>query len=93
MARLVLSVSAVAAMLCGDASPGLAQTYGDAQWCTITNPTSGDIRWDCRYRSGAECMAGLTTGDRGFCNVNPYWSPAHAPARAKPHGEDRSQRR
>lgn len=91
MARLVMSLSAAAAILCCEAPLGQAQTYGDAPWCAIIAPTDGEIRWDCRYRSGAECMAGVTSGDRGFCNVNPYWSPAHAAAQSapKPHGKRR----
>jgi len=69
---------------------GNAQTYGDAQWCAVTSPTDGTIKWDCEYRSVEECRPHVLAGDRGFCNVNPYWTGSYRPAsrdrtRPKPH--------
>ena len=71
-------------------TPANAQTYGDAQWCAVTSPTDGTIKWDCEYHSAEECQPHVLAGDRGFCNVNPYWTGPYRPAsrdrtRPKPH--------
>jgi hypothetical protein len=69
-----VTIAASAAVLCAANSSIHAQTYGDAQWCAVVTPTDGNIQWDCFYRSAAECAPNVIAGQRGFCNVNPYWT-------------------
>jgi hypothetical protein len=79
MIRFVLSTSVVAAsLMCLNASPGHAQTFGDAPWCAVVNVGAGEIQWDCEYRTVQECTPNVLAGNRGFCNVNPYWRPPQA---------------
>jgi hypothetical protein len=66
------------AALCAFGSAGHAQTYGDAPWCAVISVTSGNIQWDCYYRTAAECAPNVIAGQRGFCNVNPYWTGSPA---------------
>jgi hypothetical protein len=74
MRRPALTIAAGLAVVCVSASAGHAQTYGDAQWCAVISVTSGNIQWDCYYHSAAECAPNVIAGQRGFCNVNPYWT-------------------
>jgi hypothetical protein len=74
MKQFALMIVAGVAALCASASASHAQTYGDAQWCAVISPTDGNIQWDCFYRSAAECAPNVIAGQRGFCNVNPYWT-------------------
>jgi hypothetical protein len=40
----------------------------------VRNPGIGDIIWDCRYRTLAQCAAVMgPTSD--FCLENPSWPP------------------
>ena len=61
----------------GAAPPVFAQYYYDRpqeRWCTVRNPGIGDIIWDCRYRTLAQCAAVMgPTSD--FCLENPSWPP------------------
>jgi hypothetical protein len=41
------------------------------------------VYWDCRYSSFAQCRPNVLTGNRGFCNVNPYF--AYQPADRRGH--------
>jgi hypothetical protein len=46
---------------------------------------AGDVEWDCEYASVAACAPNVIAGNRGFCALNPYYSPAprYGAARAK----------
>jgi len=37
----------------------------------LKNLGSGDVYWDCQYRTFAACYPNALA-DRGFCNVNPW---------------------
>ena len=37
---------------------------------------AGDVEWDCHYFSVAACAPNVIAGNRGFCAINPYYSPA-----------------
>jgi hypothetical protein len=67
MARTFLAVVVALAPL------ALAQSQAlgvEAPWCAVTK--DGD-HWDCRYWSAAECQPNVVTGNRGWCNQNPYF--------------------
>jgi hypothetical protein len=51
-----------------------AQAY-QAPWCAVINIGTGNIYWDCQYRSFEECYqnANVLAGNRGFCNASPYY--------------------
>lgn len=55
--------------------PAHAQFYGPGAWCAVTNTGWGNMHWDCRYRSIAECRPNVLAGNRGFCNRNPSFAP------------------
>jgi hypothetical protein len=72
--RAVPIVLIAAAGLLGAAAS--AETYDRPQerWCTVRNPGIGDIIWDCRYRTLAQCARVMgPTSD--FCLQNPSWPP------------------
>jgi hypothetical protein len=76
--RALLVVIVAAAGLAGPAAPAIAEyTYTDRpqeRWCTVRNPGIGDIIWDCRYRTLAQCAAVMgPTSD--WCLENPSWPP------------------
>jgi hypothetical protein len=54
--------------------------YGDAPWCAVVNQGAGDIVWDCEYQTVAACTPNVLAGNRGFCQLNPYYHPARGPA-------------
>ena len=72
MARIALAIAPVAALVCFAVAPANAQTYGNAPWCAVRDLGTGEIQWDCEYYSAAECAPTVISGNRGFCNVNPY---------------------
>ncbi|MEJ2375711.1 MAG: DUF3551 domain-containing protein [Pseudolabrys sp.] len=73
MRRILFAGAAVlAAMTFGG---GSAHAYGDAPWCAITNG-GFDVHYDCEYNSIEECRPHVIAGNRGFCNPNPYYTPA-----------------
>jgi hypothetical protein len=74
MIRIVeaIAVSATVAFL--NVSAVRAQTYGNAPWCAVRELGSGEVQWDCNYASAAECGPTVTAGNRGFCNLNPYFA-------------------
>ena len=82
MMRIVFAVVSAAAMLCLAVSPSRAQSYyGNAPWCAVVNQGAGDVVWECEYRTAAQCAPNVIAGNRGFCNVNPYYTPGPAPRR------------
>jgi hypothetical protein len=77
MRALLIAVVATGS-LAGTALPAFAQyPYYDRpqeRWCTVRNPGIGDIIWDCRYRTLAQCARVMgPTSD--FCLENPSWPP------------------
>jgi hypothetical protein len=93
MGRLTTAVAALAAAMCFQASTSQAQYYGDAPWCAVLQIGTGSVTWHCYYRSVEECVPNVLAGNRGSCNLNPYFTasrglattarPAH---RKRQHG-------
>jgi hypothetical protein len=79
MTRIAFLIAAVSVTLCFDALPSQAATYGGAPWCAVRDLGNGDMQWDCQYASAAECAPSVTGGNRGFCNVNPYFTGSYPP--------------
>jgi hypothetical protein len=81
--RLLFAVFACAIAFGGQAS---ALTMGNAPWCAVVESSPGNIEWDCDYQTVEECVPNVLGGNRGFCNVNPYWQPPPgAPGRPGRH--------
>jgi hypothetical protein len=69
-------IAVAAAALCLKTPTSYAQYYGDAPWCAVLQVGTGAVVWHCYYRSAEECAPNVVAGNRGSCNVNPYWAPA-----------------
>jgi len=65
--------AALGAATCAGVSTGNAGTYGNAPWCAVADEGGGDVVWDCEYSSVEQCVPNIVGGNRGFCNLNPYW--------------------
>ena len=74
LAKLTIGVTAAVAATSFGTSPGRA--YGDAPWCAVIN-LKGDVYWDCQYRTVEECVPTVISGNRGFCNLNPWPGPSN----------------
>jgi len=84
MLRLLLSIAAVAAILCITAPRGHAYIIGDAPWCAVMTRGAGQTAQECYYWSVAECAPNVLGGNRGFCNLNPYWRGSYPAPPAAP---------
>jgi hypothetical protein len=72
LAKLTIGVAALAtATLFGTSS---SRAYGNAPWCAVI-PLSGDVYWNCQYRTVEECAPNVVAGNRGFCALNPWPGP------------------
>jgi Protein of unknown function (DUF3551) len=82
MTRIALAIAALAATLCLAATTSQAGQVGNAPWCSVQNLGMGAQEWDCEYATAAACAPTVTGGNRGFCNVNPYFAAesGYAPA-------------
>jgi hypothetical protein len=56
---------------------------GDAPWCAVVNIGNGEIEWDCHYQTVEQCAPNVVAGNRGFCNLNPYYVPRAAAPRSR----------
>ena len=74
MKRILILIAAAALIF--SISPGQAAYIGNAPWCAVVNIGSGDIEWDCEHGSIEACRPNVIAGNRGFCQINPYYSPA-----------------
>jgi hypothetical protein len=83
MNRILLLIGAAAAALSFGISPGQAAYIGNAPWCAVVNVGAGDLEWDCEYGSIETCRPNVIAGNRGFCQLNPYFSPG--PPYGAPH--------
>lgn len=70
---LCAGLTAAAVLFAFAPSPGRAATWGHAKWCAVTNNGDGDLMWECVFDSIQECQPFILAGNRGFCNINPYW--------------------
>jgi hypothetical protein len=75
MTRIVPLI-AVTVLFFLHASLGRAAYAGEAPWCAVVELGAGDVEWDCHYVSVAACAPNVIAGNRGFCAMNPYYSPA-----------------
>jgi hypothetical protein len=75
VARLLITMLVCGFSLCDKAS---ALTLGHAPWCAVAETSPGNMEWDCDFQSAAECAPHVVAGNRGFCNMNPYWQPPPA---------------
>jgi hypothetical protein len=73
LAKLTFSIAALAAATWFGTSSSRA--YGDAPWCAVKT-LSGDVYWNCQYRTVEECAPNVVAGDRGFCALNPWPGPS-----------------
>jgi hypothetical protein len=71
MIRL-LALAAVCAAVVAAGTPAQAQDY---PWCA---QYAGFGSLNCGYSTYAQCMASLS-GNGGFCNQNPQYSPVPVP--------------
>jgi hypothetical protein len=71
----ILPLIAVTVLFFLHASPGRAAYAGEAPWCAVVELGAGDVEWDCHYFSVAACAPNVIAGNRGFCAINPYYSP------------------
>jgi hypothetical protein len=51
-----------------------AQAY-EAPWCAVIQNGTSSVYWDCQYSSFEDCYrrGNILGGNRGFCNVSPYY--------------------
>jgi len=78
--RLTAAIVTVAAAMCLQVSSSQAQYYGDAPWCAVLQIGTGSVTWHCYYRTVEECVPNVLAGNRGSCNLNPYFTAARGPA-------------
>jgi|SRR5580700_7302074 hypothetical protein len=79
LGRLTTAIAAVAAAMCLQVSTSQAQYYGDAPWCAVLQIGTGSVTWHCYYRTVEECVPNVLAGNRGSCNLNPYFTAARGP--------------
>jgi hypothetical protein len=73
MMRIALSFAAAAAALSLSASSSQAQYSGEARWCAVLSMGTGSVHWDCGYNTVEACVPNVLAGNRGFCELNPYY--------------------
>jgi hypothetical protein len=78
--RLAAAIAIVAATMCLQVPSSQAQNYGDAPWCAVLQIGTGSVTWHCYYRTVEECVPNVLAGNRGSCNLNPYFTAARGPA-------------
>jgi Protein of unknown function (DUF3551) len=80
MTRLTVAAAALAAAMCFGAPASRAS--GDAPWCAVIEVGTGEMYWDCEYRTLEACVPNVLAGNRGFCNLNPYGPGPETPKTA-----------
>ena len=74
LAKMSIAIATLALATWFGTSPSRA--FGDAPWCAVINIETGDVYWDCQYRTIEECRPNVIAGNRGFCNLNPWPGPS-----------------
>jgi hypothetical protein len=77
--RLTIAAAAVATAMTIHVATSAASSYGNAPWCAVQDLGAGDVVWDCEYQTVQQCQPQVIAGNRGFCNVNPQWTPPPRP--------------
>ena len=80
LGKLTTVIAAAAAAMCLQVSSSQAQYYGDAPWCAVLEVGTGAVSWHCYYRTVEECVPNVLAGNRGSCNLNPYFTASRGPA-------------
>jgi hypothetical protein len=75
MKRTVLVIAAAAAVLSYKTLLSAAGYFGEAPWCAVMNIGAGTVTWDCQFATVEACTPNILAGNRGFCALNPYFSP------------------
>jgi len=78
--KLMIATAGFVSAMSFDVPAGHA--FGDAPWCAVIEIGTGEVYWDCEYRTVEECVPNVIAGNRGFCNVNPYGPGPNAAAPA-----------
>lgn len=91
MIRILWAMAGAAAMLLLEISSSQA-LVGEAPWCAVLEVGTGEMYWDCEYQTAAQCAPNVVAGNRGFCNVNPYYKPGVAAAPAATRHYSRHKR-
>ena len=84
MIRTILGASAALIFMGFGLQPAAADIYA-APWCAVVAMGDGDMQWDCEFRTIEECRPPVLSGNCGWCNPNPYISPASAAPAPKHH--------
>jgi hypothetical protein len=88
--RIMFIIAVAAAALCGSNASRAAVVF---PWCAVVSFGTGDVYWDCQYRTFEECVPNVLAGNRGFCNHNPGYVGEPVPAhRYKVHQKRRVYR-
>jgi hypothetical protein len=74
IARLTLAAVTSTIML-GMTVQSSRAYFGNDPWCAVVNIGTGDVLWDCQYRTLEECVPNVLAGNRGFCNLSPWYEP------------------
>ncbi len=72
--KLMFVTAAILVGLCL-AAPVSRADYGDAPWCAVVSVGTGNVVWDCRFRTVEESVPNVLGGNRGFCNPSPWYTP------------------
>ena len=69
-----INLVAIAALAGAFFGPQPVQAY-QAPWCAVIQLGPGSNYWDCQYHSFEDCYrrGNILAGNRGFCNVSPYY--------------------
>lgn len=84
MMRIVCAFAGAAALLFATIPSSWALS-GDAPWCAVVEVGAGEVEWDCHYQTVEQCAPNVVAGNRGFCNLNPYYVPPAVRGRGKPY--------
>jgi hypothetical protein len=77
VAKWMIAAAVFAAAMCLKVPAGHAA--GDAPWCAVIELGTGEVYWDCEYRTVEECVPNVLAGNRGSCNLNPYGPGPYTP--------------
>lgn len=82
--KLMLGVTTFAVATCLAIPASYA--FGNAPWCAVIELGSGEVYWDCQYRTVEQCTPNVIAGNRGFCNPNPDPGPVADSGGPRPRG-------
>ncbi|HEY1474161.1 MAG TPA: DUF3551 domain-containing protein [Pseudolabrys sp.] len=88
MIRVIFGAAIVLAAVVFALQPANAS---DAPWCAVVSMGTGDVYWDCQYRSFEECRPNVLAGNRGWCNPNPYIAASPKPKESRQHRTHRAR--